>query len=61
LLKTIYRVLRFGLSRPKGGRVDRRAKVELFEQIRHGLQNAIMINKSEKWLPRVRFEDGKIK
>jgi hypothetical protein len=34
LLKTRYRVLRFGLSRPRGGRVDRRAKVELFEQIR---------------------------
>jgi hypothetical protein len=34
LLKAVYRVLRFGLSRPRGGRVDRRAKVELFEQIR---------------------------
>jgi hypothetical protein len=34
LLKTVYRGLCFGLSRPKGGLVDRRAKVELYEQIR---------------------------
>jgi hypothetical protein len=34
LLGTRYRVLRFGLNRPRGGRVDRRAKVELFEPIR---------------------------